>query len=778
MARAALSPPEADLRALDLFERLAAYPGRARFRQRLLRNESAEVLARLARIEAGHAARAAMPTQAPEHLVARQIPPPARIGPFRVATRIGQGGMGDVWRGERDDGLFDQVVAIKLIHAHLGSRAIQAFDAERRILARLEHPDIVRLIDGGIADNGLPYLIMDYVEGAPIDEAVASLPLRARLAVFEQTAKVVAFAHGRMVAHADIKPSNILVDNQGRVRLLDFGIAGLLTEEDGERPSVGAMTREFCSPQRLAGAPPSIADDVYALGRLLAVIVDDLADDDLAAIVAMATVESEAARYGAVSALTADLERWRTGKPVAAREDSAAYRARKFVARHRLGVVASGLAIAALLAMTITAQVAQVRAERARAEAAARFDDARETALYLLFTLMDQLEAQPNSLALRGEVARVAQHYLDRLSHSPHAPPEVRVEAARGLIRLAEVQGVPDRSNLGDPVVALRNLDRALAILDTTQAPDAPALRVASLIDGARIESFAEHNVDQALSRLARADAILAANPQLPPLLKGRALTERAAALRWRNDFAGQLAPARAALAILPKTPDLDSYLERAKATDILALATYYAIGAKVSVAPYRDTVALLETARRLYPASRLAPLRLARARWQLGSTLLQLNQVPEALALMTSAVSDLEQMVAFDRDDMEAARLLQQVEADRAEALTYAHRIPEGIALMKANVAERRAWLARRPAEPRRLRDLAIAVEQLGDIQTRNGYITDGCRSYVEFRGLGAALNKIGDFAQMDMADTMDDLAAQERKYCSGAGARPPAEK
>jgi hypothetical protein len=248
-------------------------------------------------------------------------------------------------------------------------------------------------------------------------------------------------------------------------------------------------------------------------------------------------------------------------------------------------------------------------------------------------------------------------------------------------------------------------------------------------------------------------------------------LSERASALRWKNDFARVIAPAMAALQVLPATTALESYLERAKAMDQLAEATFYTAGGKASLAPYRETVALLETAHRLYPTSRLAILRLDRARWALGSTLLALSRIDEALALLEVSSTDLKQRVAFDRDDMEAARLLQIVELDHAEALTDANRVGEGIALMQANIAERRAWLALHPVEPRKLRDLAIGVEQLGDIQTKHGRVGDGCRSYAEFETLVAAMRKIGDFAQMDMADTMDDLAQQERKYCPKAG-------
>ena len=226
-------------------------------------------MTQLARLEAGHAARGAMPTELPDYIVAPIAPPPKRIGPFRLTRRIGQGGMGDVWLGERDDGLFEQRVAVKLIQSHLSQAAASAFEAERRILAKLDHPDIVRLTGGGITDGGLPYLIMDYVEGIPFDEAVAALPLPQKVRLLIQAAKTVQFAHSQLIAHADLKPSNILVDTEGRVRLLDFGIAGLLGDEGETRAPTGAMTREFASPQRLAGAAPSIADDVYALGKLL-----------------------------------------------------------------------------------------------------------------------------------------------------------------------------------------------------------------------------------------------------------------------------------------------------------------------------------------------------------------------------------------------------------------------------------------------------------------------------------------------------------------------------
>ncbi len=497
--------PEAELRALDLFERLVAYPGNARFRERLLKRESAEVMACLARIEAGHAARAAMPTEMPDWMAGPLVEPPGRIGPFRLTERIGYGGMGDVWRGERDDGLFEQTVAIKLIHRHLSTSAAQAFEAERRILAKLDHPDIVRLTDGGATDDGLNYLIMDYVDGVPFDAAVAPLPLDQRIRLFRQAAATVQFAHSRLIAHADLKPSNILVDGEGRVRLLDFGIAGLLSGEGVAAPPTGAMTREFASPQRLAGAPPSIADDVFALGRLLALVVGQTDDEDLNAVIAKATAAEEPDRYVTVAALSADLGAWQAGLPVVARPDSWTYRARKFVRRNKTGVIASTLAIFALIGTTLFATVSAVRAERERADANRRFGEVRSMAKFMLFDLFDQMGGVPGTTAPRANLARVGQRYLSSLSADANAPIDVRIEAAEGLVRVAQIMGVSGSPNLADSGQAIRNLDQAAAMTDAMLVAEPGDTRVKFLTGKVaelrcQMKLYGDHDAKQALA--------------------------------------------------------------------------------------------------------------------------------------------------------------------------------------------------------------------------------------------------------------------------------------
>ena len=769
--------PDIDLRALDLFERLAAYPGNARFRERLLKRETPETLARLARIESGHAARNAMPTELPEARSPGDLAPTEHIAAFRLAERIGQGGMGDVWRGERSDGLFEQTVAIKLIHAHLGPVAKAAFEEERRILARLDHPDIVRLTDGGVTGDGVQYLIMDYVDGLPFDEAAAPLPLEQKIGLFQHAARVVQFAHGRLVAHADLKPSNILVDRTGRVRLLDFGISGLLGDNGALPASAhhGAMTRAFASPQRQAGAPPSIADDVFALGKLLDLVLPAHRDADLQAIVAKATADNEALRYVTVADLVSELDLWRAHLPVSARRKSPVYRLGKFIRRNRVAVAATTLALAGLIGTTLYAISSAARAERARSEAAARFDDARGAAGYLLFRLMDRLEAQPNSLALRTEVARVAQHYLERLSGAAEASPEVKLEAARGLIRLAEAQGVPGYPNLAKPVAATASLGRVLALLGDRPQGEAASLAVNALIYSARLYTLVNQNTDLARQDLARADALIAANPAVPAPLRAETLAEHASIDGENNNYDRASKTAGLALKLLPRVDTLDTLLVRAKLTDLVAEGTYYAQSPAASVKPYEEAVAMLAAGQTAYPASRRLQRALAYARWALASTILSLDRNADALRLAELNAAELERMVAFDAEDLESRRLFQMVELDHGSALADVGRVDDGIALLNRNIQSRRDWLARMPDETRRLRDLAVGIKALGDIQTRHGRAADGCRTYAEFHALADQMAHRGDIHQMDMDYTFKGLADMERRYCRGPARRIP---
>src|SRR5580700_403962 len=293
----------------------------------------------------------------------------ARLGPYKVEAIAGHGGMGAVYRASRDDGEYRQEVAIKLVRAAAQSPStLQRFKRERQILARLAHPNIARLLDGGSTADGVPYLVMEFIEGEPITAWCErqSLTVAQRLRLFLQVSEGVKFAHGNMVVHRDLKPGNILVTADGVPKLLDFGIAKMLVSgADSAAPTVTgvqAMTPEYAAPEQVRGDPVSKSVDVYALGLVLYEILtgrkaQQILDrapaaidrtvcqteppapatlkaglaGDLDNIVRMAIRKEPARRYASVTDLARDIRLHLEGRPVAARPDTAAYRVSRFV---------------------------------------------------------------------------------------------------------------------------------------------------------------------------------------------------------------------------------------------------------------------------------------------------------------------------------------------------------------------------------------------------------------------------------------------------------------
>ena len=269
----------------ELLAVLELEPAAGRERLRELARESPGLAAEVAALVAqAGAATPFLELPALERAAAAEVAradAPARVGPWRLEAEIGRGGMGTVWRGHRDDGAFEQRVAVKFVRPELATDLLRRrLIAERRILAGLEHENIARLLDGGVTGDGVPYLVLEYVDGEPIDLWCdgRALPLAARLRLFLVVCAAVEFAHRKLVLHRDIKSSNVLVDERGRPKLLDFGIAKLLGPEPAEEAwtALGlepALTPEWASPEQLKGAPLTTASDVYSLGVLLCTLL-------------------------------------------------------------------------------------------------------------------------------------------------------------------------------------------------------------------------------------------------------------------------------------------------------------------------------------------------------------------------------------------------------------------------------------------------------------------------------------------------------------------------
>lgn len=303
------------------------------------------------------------------------------LGHWRLDSELGAGGMGRVWLCERVDGHFRQRAALKVMEGRPSPEALTAMARERQILADLAHPHIARLLDGGSGPDGRPYLVMEYVDGWPLDRycALRELSLQERLALWLDICDAIFFAHQHLVIHCDLKPGNVLVDRTGRVVVLDFGIARLLRtlEADGSAGPL-AFTPGYASPEQQRNEALTTATDIYALGRLLDLLVRGqargLRAQELVAIVAMATAPRPQDRYSSAGLLASDVRRVLQGWPIRALAGSRLYRLRRRLTQHP--VVALSVLTGALL---FAAFALRVREEhQAAVEALAEASKARE----------------------------------------------------------------------------------------------------------------------------------------------------------------------------------------------------------------------------------------------------------------------------------------------------------------------------------------------------------------------------------------------------------------
>ncbi len=705
---------------------------------------------------------------------AQDLPIPERIGAFRLVAEIGSGGMGAVWRGERADGLFEQTVAIKLLRTApvlLGVR----FAEERRILARLEHPNIARLIDGGVIE-GVPYLVMEFVSGRHIDDAAADLPLRERVAMFLAVAHAVQFAHARLVVHADLKPSNIVVGPDGRVKLLDFGVARLIGDESGGSAS-HPMTPAYASPARRSGHAPLIADDVFALGRILHGLIAEADDADLRAIAARAAAIGEARRYPAVGDLIADLGRWRDRLPVVARAPTWRYRAGRFVTRHRVGVAATAAALILLSITSVAALLSAGAAEHQRVVAERRFDDVRALSRFMLTDLYDELGNAPGTVVPRVRIAGVAGRYLDRLADNAEAPRALRLEIAQGYERLARVQGVSGVASLGAPSAALASLDRAERMTRTLlgEAPDdAAANELAGSIALDRWTLAPENASSSALNATARtafARALRLDRTRQGALI-GLLLTEknRAFELIWTEDRPKDAIPVlKTALARLNRAPiDAphrdDAQQLRVNLLNRLGDALYYSGDLTGSLATFRVAQNLI--GRELAKRETLAWLeRHGESYWYVSGGL-EDRDVPAALASARAGVRTMQRVLSYGPDS-NAEKWLAILYNQEASLLT-ARKDYAGATrptLMSVAIRERRA--AGQPNDPRRARDLAIGLASAADTLLKAGRRGDACGLVRRSVASWQAIERRGRLGKMDAKKSYPEARAGVSAMC-----------
>jgi eukaryotic-like serine/threonine-protein kinase len=429
------------------------------------------------------------------------------IGSYRLLKELGRGGMGAVYLAERADGVYQQQVAVKILQDSIFTPALaERFKQERQLLARLQHPGIARLLDGGVTSSGRPYLVMEYVAGKPIDVfcEAKGLDVRARLQLFLRMAQAVQAAHQQLVLHLDLKPANILVTAEGEPRLLDFGIARLLSEAgDGAsqtEATLRLLTPRYASPEQASGAPLGVASDVFSLatllyklltGRLPYPIEDKSPLDaaqmlrdvppmlpsaaappkwcealrgDLDMILLQGLRKEPVRRYPTVAALAEDVERHLQSEPVHAHADTIRYRAGKFLRRNRVAAIVSALAALVVVVSGIAVVRSAVVARRERATAERRLKDMRALAHSYVFDLDPKLEAISGTVDVRHFVLENAQKYLEAMSHEVKGDEDLMRETAQGYSRIGQVLDTPNMPSLHDPKAAEAAMEKGIML--------------------------------------------------------------------------------------------------------------------------------------------------------------------------------------------------------------------------------------------------------------------------------------------------------------------------
>jgi len=410
-----------------------------------------------------------------------------RIGPYEIDRLLGRGGMGAVYLAHRADGEFAQKVAVKIIGLPFELDVLrERFRQERQILAGLNHPNITRLLDGGVTGDGQLYLVMEYVDGVPIDSAPGDI--NTKLDWFRDVCAAVQYAHQNLIVHRDLKPSNILVGASGIAKLLDFGSAKLLAGTDITHTRFNMITLSYASPEQLRGEPATTLSDVYSLGAVLYQLIagekpfgEDLVSrlrdeesggitlpkvlpGDLDVIVRKALAPAPAERYSTVEQLAEDVHRFRAGEAVLAHAPSFRYQAGKFARRNKLALGAGLLLLVTGLSGIVGVLWQYRTAVTERRKAETRAEDLRKLSDSLLSEIDEAIQKLPGSTAAQQLLVSTVLEHLDRTTKDSAQDPLLLLDAANAYIRLGNVQGNVFTEHTGDTQGALASLEKALSI--------------------------------------------------------------------------------------------------------------------------------------------------------------------------------------------------------------------------------------------------------------------------------------------------------------------------
>jgi tetratricopeptide (TPR) repeat protein/tRNA A-37 threonylcarbamoyl transferase component Bud32 len=762
----------------DLFDEACLLPPAAR--ASLLRDRcdaDAELLEELTGLLEAHDAaesddawqRSALHNEASHSLVENEPDPPPDtvLGRHRLVALIGSGGMGKVYRAVRADSEYDQVVAIKRIRPGMldSAEIVARFRSERQILAHLEHPNIARLLEGGADKDGMPYLVMEYVEGvAPLEYCENHrLPVARRLDLFRQICAAVHYAHQRSVVHRDLKPGNILVMADGTPKLLDFGIAKLLdpvpgtTGSPATRTAMHLMTARYSSPEQVRGEPVTTMSDVYSLGVILYELLTsespyrntdrpthellrEVCEEDprnpgalvpalrgdLENILLKALKKDPQARYSSVDTFSEDLARYRDGRPVVARADTFRYVAAKLVRRNKAVAAAFVLAFVAAVTAFIAIARARDRAER-------RFNEVREIAHAVIFDYHDAIERLPGATPVRARLVKDSLRYLESLAQEADTP-DLQREIIDAYVRIADVQGNSYNSNLGDTAGALRSARKAVATAEKLLVRDrqpkvlqscAAAFKAqAELLYSAGDLKAAQTSFERAISLEENAEAELrdtASEVELSNDLCKLGDLVGAGGVQSLGDSGRSMSYYRRALSViepLAKRLPHDLAVKKELCRVLLSVAgAEMTQGRAAEGARYlQSTILTLEEICAADPNDTPSRTELANASLQLGTALLDARKPADAAGHIGRALEIMNRAALADPSNALMSRNLSVVENQYAAALRGTGDFPAALEHNRRSLALATALSAKSPQSMEFRSDVGIARRKLAE--------------------------------------------------------------
>lgn len=775
--------PISQQRALDILEASLdlAEPQRSRMLEEAAAADP-QVGAELRRLEAAlTAAPTLMRTDAGLGAAPAEPAAPEKVGVYRLVRMIGRGGMGTVYEAARSDGLFEQRVAIKLLaRRHWSTELEQRFVVERQILARLEQRNIARLYDGGVTADGHSYIVMEYIDGVPVNQYAATrkLDINARVGLMMQLCGALQFAHQQLVVHADIKPSNVLVTTDGSVKLLDFGIAQLMGS-DGSQPSTISggrrepMTAAYAAPERTAGGAPTVACDVYSLGVVLRELLHEDAQPlqpshPLLAVAAKATAYNPADRYGSVAALAADLSRWSRRMPVGAMRPTLGYRARLFFARNRAAVSIGAITLCGLLAATGISIRLYLAAEQARAAEAQRFEDVRELNSFLVNVASTQMLDRPGMVDAHWRTMNEARIRLERLAVDRPDDARLQIELARDIVQISYSAMIfaPQRSDMravrADLAAAAARLeklpaaDRELPGYWEVRAEIAALQTSAALLrDGDAAQ--AERNADMTIA-LAAED--LRRNPGTASAQAAdiSARTYKAMALSGGGKPVEALAMLEEALrnhpfpddAALQGNPRLEGAIAEARLQR--CSIKRWAIGGQSAIDDCSQFTQQLRHVLAVRGALVHYEGQLAYVLFLTATALPQPAEAAQALAMLDEAHELYARILHFGaNEELEGYLLL--VESARATTLAQLGRYDEARGTAQRVVQQRRERLAAQPNNHARQREVATALRRVGEVEQLAGEPQAACAAFAEAGAIWDRMQREGTLLGFDLS-------------------------